>query len=67
MLRKLAREERAPMQSILERALENYRRERFLRGANADFAALKKNTKAWKQEIAERELWEKTLRDGLDE
>ncbi len=55
------------MQSILDRAIEAYRRERFLREANADFAALKKNRKAWREELAERKLWERTLSDGLDD
>ena len=55
------------MQSILDKAIENYRREKFLRGANADFAALRKNSKNWKHEMAERELWAQTLGDGLDE
>lgn len=53
------------MQSVLDQALERYRRERFLRAANADFAALKQDAKSWKQELRERELWEQTLEDGL--
>jgi hypothetical protein len=64
LLRQLAEEEQRSMQSVLDRALERYRRERFLRAANADFAALKRNTKAWKQEVRERELWEQTAADG---
>ena len=55
------------MQSVLDRAIEAYRRERFLRDANADFAALKKDRKAWRDELAERKLWERTLGDGLDD
>ena len=65
-LRRLAREEREPMQAILDRAIERYRREKFLRDANADYAALRKNARAWKEELKERELWEQTLSDGLD-
>jgi hypothetical protein len=30
---------------------------RFLRAANADFAALKGDGKAWTQELHDRELW----------
>jgi hypothetical protein len=52
------------MQSVLDRAVERYRRERFLRAAHADFAALKRNIIAWKQEVRERELWEQTVADG---
>ena len=65
LLRQLAEEEQRPMQSVLDHALEKYRRERFLRAANADFASLKGDAKAWKQELGERELWEVTVGDGI--
>jgi len=52
------------MQPVLDPALERYRRERFLRAANADFVALKGDAKAWKQELGEREWWEQTVADG---
>lgn len=55
------------MQPILERAIEAYRRERFLRNVNADFAPLKKNYEAWGDELAERKLWECTLGDGFED
>lgn len=67
ILRKLALDEGLPMQSVLDKAIERYRRERFLRGANADFARLKKDSKAWKEELAERRLWDRTSSDGLDQ
>ena len=65
LLRRLAREERESMQSILERAIEHYRRESFLRAANDDFAALKRDAKGWKEALREREIWEQTLADGM--
>jgi hypothetical protein len=65
LLRQLAEEEHQSMQSILDSAIEHYRRERFLRGANADFAALKSDPKAWKQEVRDRELWDRTVADGI--
>jgi hypothetical protein len=37
----MSEEEQKSMQAVLDRALERYRRERFLRAANADFAALR--------------------------
>ena len=55
------------MQSVLDRVIEIYRRDRFLRAANADFAALKSDPKAWKKELQERELWDRALPDGLDQ
>jgi hypothetical protein len=51
-------EEERRMQAVLDKALERYRRERFLRAANADFEALRKHPKAWKEELRERKLWE---------
>ncbi len=53
------------MQEVLDSAIERLRRERFLRGANADFQALKGDPKAWKEELREREPWEQTVADGL--
>ena len=66
LLRQMAVEEQRSMQSVLDRALEGYRRDRFLRAANADFAALRRDApNAWKAELRERELWEQTSADGL--
>lgn len=66
LLRRLALEEEVTMQAILDLALERYRRERFLRAANEDFAALKRHPRAWKQHLRERQLWDRTLTDGLE-
>jgi len=65
LLRQLAQEEDESMQAVLDKAIEHYRREKFLRDANADFAALKRNPKAWKEELKERDVWEQALSDGL--
>ena len=45
--------------------LEKYRQNIMLRQLNEDYAALKKDNKAWKEELKERSLWESTLSDGL--
>jgi hypothetical protein len=66
LLRQLAEQEDESMQAVLDKALDHYRREKFLRDANADFAVLKRSPRAWKEEFKERELWEQTLADGLD-
>jgi predicted transcriptional regulator len=65
LLRQLAKKEDESMQAVLDKAIEHYRRETFLRDANADFATLKRTPRAWKKELKERELWEQTLADGL--
>ena len=65
LLRQMAEEEQQSMQSVLDSALERFRREKFLRAANADFEALRNDPSAWKEALRERELWEQTLADGL--
>ncbi len=67
VLRHLAEEERESMQSLLDKAIKQYRREKFLRGANADYAELRKDDAAWNRELREREIWDRALADGLDE
>lgn len=64
-LREMARRTGEPMQSLLEKAVEDYRRKRFLEEANRAFAALRNNPRAWKEEAEERKAWESTLGDGL--
>ena len=65
-LRKLAREMNEPMQDILARAVEDYRRRWILEETNAAYAALQADPEAWAEELAERALWEGTLADGLE-
>jgi predicted transcriptional regulator len=65
ILRELARKEKRPMAAVLEKAIERYRRQRFLEAANASYAALKANRKKWEEEIAERELWDRTNADSV--
>ena len=65
-LRELAARAGEPMQSILEKAIEHYRRERFFDEADAAYRALRNDPEAWQEELAERQLWEATLKDGLD-
>lgn len=67
MLRELATWTGEPMQTVLERAIEHYRRELFLERANAAFAALRNNAAAWKDELEERGEWDATIADGLEE
>ena len=66
LLRQLAKQADESMQAILDKAIESYRREQFLRAANREYAALRRNAKGWKDALRERDLWEQTLADGLD-
>jgi len=67
ILRELAAREGKPMQAILDRAIEEYRRQRFLRESNSAYAALSNNPKKWKEELAERKEWDATLTDGQED
>ncbi len=67
ILRRLAEASGEPMQVILDKAVETYRRQRFLEESNRAFAALKAKAKEWKSEQTERKAWDATLADGLED
>jgi predicted transcriptional regulator len=66
-LRELAQAIGAPMQEILEQAVEQYRRQRLLAATNAAYAALRADPAAWQQIKEEQAAWDATLADGLEE
>jgi hypothetical protein len=55
------------MQSVMDQAIESYRRSIFLTQANAAFLALRQNETLWQDELAERGLWDQTIADGVKE
>jgi hypothetical protein len=59
-LRQIAAQAGEPMQTVLDKAIEAYRRQCFLHETNKAYAALRDNAEAWGEEIAEREAWEIT-------
>lgn len=65
-LRRLAEEANEPMAVVLERALEAYRRGRYLEALNEDVSALREDPAAWAVEQEERAAWDATLADGLE-
>lgn len=64
LLRNLSKEVGQSMQTIIEEAIEQYRRRRFLEGLNQDFKTLKEDAEAWQEELEERKMWDTTLLDG---
>lgn len=52
-------------QKILDRAITVYAYEQTLKKANEQYAALKKDSKAWKEMQAEHRAWNVVLEDGL--
>lgn len=65
-LRQLADQSGRTMPEVLDDAVETLRRQQLFDAANAAYAKLRENPKAWQAEQAERQLWESTLRDGLE-
>ena len=64
-LRELAASTGQSMQGIVDQAVEEYRRRRFLERVNVAFAALRGNPEAWQAEVEERRQIDGTLGDGL--
>jgi len=67
VLQKLAKQTGKAHQEIIHEALSTYQRESLLDGINASFARLKANRAEWTLEKGERQLWENTLSDRIDE
>lgn len=65
-LHQLARDAGVPIQTIIDQALEQYRRQHMLNTANAAYAALRADPQAWQEAEAEQEVWDDTLNDGLE-
>ena len=65
-LRELASRTGRSLPDVLEEAVETLRRQSFLQGLAADFAALRADPEAWQDELEERAAWDRTLRDDLE-
>ena len=63
----LAHNAGVPMAELVERAIEQYRRQQILDAANAQYAALRADPEAWAEVEAERAIWDATLLDGLED
>ena len=60
-LRELSAKYDEPMQSVLDQALESYRRKKFFDECDAAYAALQQQPEAWADYQRELALWEVTL------
>ena len=67
LLRKLAAATGEPLQRVLERAVEHYRRGQFFAELDAAYERLQADPVAWKDYLAEQAELEGTLADGLDD
>jgi predicted transcriptional regulator len=66
-VRKLADDSGQTMGQVLHAAITHYERQLFLQQLKEDFARLKSDPVAWKEELAERLIYEGTLADGLED
>jgi hypothetical protein len=66
LLKELADQTGETMMAILDKALDVYRRQLFFEQMNAGYAELRADPEAWAEHLAERQLWDATLMDGLD-
>jgi len=65
-LREIAQSEQESMQSVLEKAVEQYRRKRLFDELDAAYAKLQEDPEAWRDLQDELKVWDATLGDGLD-
>ncbi|MBI2872942.1 MAG: ribbon-helix-helix protein, CopG family [Chloroflexi bacterium] len=66
VIQELARESNQSMQTLIARAVEQYRRQLVLQHANDVYAALRAQPEVWAAEQEERRIWEGTLADDLE-
>ena len=66
LLRELANRSGETMQSVLDAALEEYRRNQFFKEMDEAFAALQDDPEAWSEYQEELREWDGTLMDGID-
>jgi hypothetical protein len=66
-LRQLAKRAGVTMPEVLDDAIDELFRKRFIEDCNQAYARLRSNPKAWKEELEERRAWDVTLADGLED
>ena len=66
-LAEIAKAKHIPLSEALARAVEAYRRDVFLEAMAAGYKAIRVDPEAWADELAEREPWETTSADGLED
>ncbi len=55
------------LQDVVQEAIDTYEQDQFWRELNQGYAHLRADEKLWNEVVAERAIWDKTVRDGLDE
>jgi hypothetical protein len=55
-----------PVQMVLDKAIEQYRRHVFLMRSSQAFAELRSDPELWQAELDERQLWDGAIADGIE-
>jgi len=63
----LAKRDNENIQDIIEHAISEYKKRKFFEEMNAAFKKLRENKQDWDNECKEREVWDITIADGLEE
>lgn len=66
ILKELSQKLGVPASTVMQQAIEQYRRSVTFEELDRAYIALRADKEAWAEELEERELWESTLGDGLD-
>jgi hypothetical protein len=56
-----------PVQAVLDKAIEEYRRQVFFNQADQAYTRLRNDPALWQEELAERRAWDVTLLDGIED
>ena len=65
-LRELSKRMGETMQTVVEKAIDELKREQFFEDFNAAYAGLKSDSQKWQKELEERQAFEGTLQDDLN-
>lgn len=66
-LQQLAKSSRRSLPDVLDEAIKQYEKQRFLADCDAAYTRLREDQEAWQDELDERALWDNTLSDGLED
>ena len=66
LLKKLEKQTGKSKKNILRQALDTYKRDKLIDDLNTYYETLRADPELWKEELAEREIWERASNDGLE-
>lgn len=66
-LKRMAEQSGTTLSRTLEKAIEALRRQTLLEETNRAYEALRGDPQGWAEEQAERDAWDATLADGLED